>query len=186
MSVRPPAIYAATVPRFVVLLRGINVGTAKRVAMADLRDLLRGLGFIDVRTVLNSGNALVTGPDEEHATRLEVAMRERLGFDVCCVVLTADTVRTIAEGNPFADVATDGSRMTAHILSAEPDPALLTAHDPVALDPARTALGARVIYQWCPDGVLAAPPVGRFAERHLGVAVTARNWNTVRKLYALL
>lgn len=172
--------------RFAVLLRGINVGTAKRVAMADLRDLLDGLGFSAVRTHLNSGNATVAGPDGEHAGRIEAALRERFGFEVRTIVLTAGELRAIVDGNPFAGVATNGSRMMAHVLSAAPDPALLAAHDVVALDPQRAALGPRVIYQWCPDGLLAAPPLGAFAERHLGVTVTARNWNTVTKLDSLL
>lgn len=74
----------------------------------------------------------------------------------------------------------------AHFLSSAPKPELLEAHDPRTLDPHATALGDRVIYQWCPDGVLKAPPVGGYVEKHLGVAVTARNWNTVTKLGALL
>lgn len=172
--------------RFAVLLRGINVGTAKRLAMADLRELLDGLGFSAVRTHLNSGNATVTGTDDDHAPRIEAALRERFGFEVRTVVLTAGELRAIVDGNPFAEVATNGSRMMAHVLSAAPDPALLAAHDVVALDPERAALGPRVIYQWCPDGLLSAPPLAPFAERHLGVTVTARNWNTVTKLDSLL
>lgn len=173
-------------PRFAVLLRGINVGTAKRIAMADLRALLEELGFSDVRTHLNSGNATVAGPDGDHAPRIEDALRERFGFDVAVIVLTADQLHAIVEGHPFADVATNGSRMMAHVLSAAPDPALLAAHDPVEADPGRAALGERVLYQWCPDGILAAPPVGGLAEKHLGVTVTARNWNTITKLDSLL
>ncbi|HSD71146.1 MAG TPA: DUF1697 domain-containing protein, partial [Thermoanaerobaculia bacterium] len=42
--------------RHVALIRGINVGRAKRVAMADLRALVGDLGYGDVRTLLNSGN----------------------------------------------------------------------------------------------------------------------------------
>lgn len=173
---RPAAIYAGRMTRFVVLLRGINVGTAKRVAMADLRELLGELGFTDVRTHLNSGNATVTGPDGEHAPRIEAALRERFGFEVRTVVLTADELRAIVDGNPFADVADDGSRMMAHVLGEPPDPA--DAHDPVAADPRRARLVGRVIYQWCPDGLLAAPPVG-WPDGRL---VTTRNWNTLRKL----
>ena len=74
----------------------------------------------------------------------------------------------------------------AHFLSAAPHPDRLAAHDPRLLDPGRIELGDRVIYQWCPDGLLAAPPAGALAERHLGVTVTARNWNTVTKLAELL
>jgi uncharacterized protein (DUF1697 family) len=177
------------VARYVVLLRGINVGKAKRVAMAELRALLADLGYTDVRTLLNSGNAVVTGPESdpaEQAARLEAAIRERFGMEVRCVVLTADELRAIVEGHPFADVADNGSRMMASILSAPLDRALLAEHDPIALDPERTRLGERVIYQWCPNGVLEAPPVGGFVEKHFGVAVTARNWNTITKLAELL
>ena len=63
---------------------------------------------------------------------------------------------------------------------------LAAAHDPIALDPRNARLGERVIYQWCPNGVLDAPAIGPFAEKHLGVAVTARNWNTVTRLAELV
>jgi uncharacterized protein (DUF1697 family) len=176
-------------PRYVVLLRGINVGKAKRVAMADLRALLGDLGYTDVKTMLNSGNAVLTGDGAapaEHAARIEAAIAERLGLDVRTMVLGAGELRTIVDGHPFADIATNGSRMMANVLSAQPDPALFAQHDPTALDPENSRLGERVIYQWCPDGVLAAPPVAGAAEKDLGVDVTARNWNTITKLADLL
>ena len=87
---------------------------------------------------------------------------------------------------PLGDVATDGSKLLGLFLSAPPAPELLADHDPVSLAPDQVALGDRVIYQWCPDGVLAAPPVAGFVEKHLGVVVTGRNWNTITKLRALL
>jgi uncharacterized protein (DUF1697 family) len=177
------------VPRYVALLRGINVGRAKRVAMADLRELLGELGYTDVRTHLNSGNVVLTGDEAaaaEHGGRIAAAITDRLGLDVRCVVLTNDELCAIVDGHPFADVATDGSRMMAHVLAEAPDPALLAEYDPIALDPDNSRLGERVIYQWCPDGVLAAPPVGGFAQKHLGIPVTARNWNTMTKLAQLI
>jgi len=110
------------VPRFVVLLRGINVGRAKRLAMADLRALLADAGYTDVRTVLNSGNAVVTGPDEPpaaHAARVETAITERTGLDVRVVVLTAGQLHEVAAANPFTDVAlTGGEVMPAALLVA--------------------------------------------------------------------
>ncbi len=175
--------------RYVVLLRGINVGKAKRIAMADLRALLADLGFTEVKTVLQSGNAVVTGPDadpDEHAASVRAGIADRFGMDVRCLVLTGERLRGIVDGHPFADVADNGSRMFAHVLSAAPDPALLAGHDPVALDPEHTRLGDRVLYQWCPDGLLESPAVGTYAEKHLDVSVTARNWNTTTKLADLL
>jgi uncharacterized protein (DUF1697 family) len=175
--------------KFVALLRGINVGANKRIAMADLRELLTGLGFTDVRTLLQSGNAVFTTRStrpETLARRITGAVDEELGLDVGCLVRNSDELRTVIEDNPLGDVATNGSKFMALFLSKEPDPKLLKAHDPRSLAPEEIRLGDRVIYQWCPDGVLAAPAAGGFAEKHLGVTVTGRNWNTVTKLAAML
>jgi uncharacterized protein (DUF1697 family) len=174
---------------FVALLRGINVGPNKRIAMADLRDLLGGLGLTDVRTLLQSGNAVfatrATKP-ERLARRIEEAIDGQFGLDVRCLVRSSDDLQAVIEGNPLGDVATDGSKLMALFLSAAPDPKLVKAHDPRSLAPDEIGLGDRVIYQWCPDGVLAAPPAGEFAEKYLAVTVTGRNWNTVTKLGALM
>ena len=175
--------------RYAALLRGINVGPNKRIAMADLRELLGGLGFTDVQTLLQSGNAVFAtrkAKPEKLAQRIEQATEAQFGLDVRCLVREGDELHALIEGNPLGDVATNGSRLMAHFLSERPDPERLQAHDPRSLAPEEIALGDRVIYQWCPDGVLAAPAAGGFAEKYLGVTVTARNWNTVTKLSALL
>ena len=68
--------------RYVALIRGINVGRAKRVAMADLRTLLAELGYVDVRTILNSGNVVFSGQQQQPSRigkRVEEAMAQRLG-----------------------------------------------------------------------------------------------------------
>ncbi|MBV9923148.1 MAG: DUF1697 domain-containing protein, partial [Pseudonocardia sp.] len=162
-------------PRYAVLLRGINLGSTNKVAMADLRELLADAGFSDVRTHLNSGNVVLTGPSAPTKT-IEEAITERTGLTVPCVVLTAKQLRAIVDGHPFAEVATNGSRMMAHVLGATPDVDKLAAA--LALDPDNTRPGPGVVYQWCPDGLLKAPAV----TQKLGVLVTARNWNTIAKL----
>lgn len=177
------------VARFVALLRGINVGANKRIAMADLRELMTGLGFTDVRTLLQSGNAVFTtrsSKPEALARRITEAIDGRLGLDVGCLVRNGEELQAVVEGNPLGHVATNGSKLMALFLSKEPDPRLLKAHDPRSLAPEDVRLGDRVIYQWCPNGVLAAPAVGGFVEKHLDVTVTGRNWNTVTKLAALV
>jgi uncharacterized protein (DUF1697 family) len=177
--------YPRRVPRYVALLRGINVGRAKRVAMADLRALLGDLGYTDVKTVLNSGNVVLTGaeaPPDEHAARIEAAIAERLGMDVRTVVLTGDELRSVLEGHPFAEIADNGSRMMAYVYLSPVEPARIEGHEVVPQDPDRARLGARAAYQWCPDGLMAAPDVGGYLTEQLGVGVTARNWNTIAKL----
>lgn len=175
--------------RHVALLRGINVGRHQQIAMADLRALLEGLGHADVVTVLRSGNALFTaaGTDARELERdIEQAIAAQLGLTVTCVVRSDEELRAVIAGNPLLHRATDFSKLMAIFLSAAPDPDLLAAHDPSALAPDDIALGDRVVYQWCPDGILAAPAPGTFAERYLGVTATARNWKTVTRLAARL
>jgi uncharacterized protein (DUF1697 family) len=173
--------------RYVALLRGINVGRHKRIAMADLRALLTDLGFTAVRTHLNSGNALFSTaetPPAQLAARITAAIADRLGMDVGCVVLTGAALRAAVDAHPFTSVADDGSRMMAWFCSAPPDPARPALCAALALDPEHARLVDTVLYQWCPDGLLGAPPVAAGIEPP--IVVTARNWNTVTRLVELL
>jgi uncharacterized protein (DUF1697 family) len=182
-------VASSGVTTFVALLRGINVGRNKRVAMAELRALLEGLGYTGVKTVLQSGNAVFDAPARKPAsvaTAIERAITEELGLSVRVLVLTGREVQAVAAGNPLAHFVTNGSRMVVHFLSGEPDPKLLRAHDPLALDPDHARLGPKVVYQWCPDGILQAPEITAGLEKQFGLTVTTRNWNTVGKLAALV
>ncbi|HVS50325.1 MAG TPA: DUF1697 domain-containing protein [Candidatus Dormibacteraeota bacterium] len=175
--------------KYVALVRGINVGRNKRVSMADLRDLLVSLGNADVKTHLQSGNAVFTSRKANPAgleTEIEKGFRNTLGLTIRCLVRTGADLRAVIGGNPFQTEATDGSRMLALFLSQPLDPTLLATLDPRALGADKIRLGERVVYQWCPDGILAAPNVGAYVEKYLKVAVTARNWNTVTRLGELL
>jgi uncharacterized protein (DUF1697 family) len=176
-------------PTYALLIRGINVGGNKRLAMADLRELLTGLGYADVRTLLQSGNAVfhtAKTKQDALATQIEKAIAADLGLTVRCMTRSAAEMLSVIEANPFAEFATEGSKLFAMFLSASPEASHLAEHDPRALDPAGVRLGERVIYQWCPHGLIEAPNVSAFVEKNLKVAVTARNWNTVTKLGAML
>jgi uncharacterized protein (DUF1697 family) len=111
------------------MLRGINVGGHRRIAMADLRALLSRLSFTGVVTLLQSGNAVFHGPDalpDELAARIERAIADEFMMSVRCMVRTGPELRAVIEDNPFADRATQGSRFLALFLSASPDGELLT------------------------------------------------------------
>lgn len=173
--------------RLVALLRGINVGRAKRVAMADLRALVADLGYRDVRTLLNSGNVVFTASGEapgNAAFRIEEALAARLGVRSRITVVTAGELAAAVAENPLLDVAGDPSRLLVAFLA---DPADRPRLEPLLAEdwaPQALALGARVAYLWCPEGVLASrlpEAVGRL----LGDAVTTRNWATVLKLHTL-
>jgi uncharacterized protein (DUF1697 family) len=170
---------------WVLLLRGINLGARNRVAMVDLRALLEGdeVGGQDVRTLLQSGNAVLRARARPDPAALEALLARRTGARAPVVVLSADELRAVAEACPLAPE--DPRRLLVAFLGDptgdRPRLEALTERD---WAPERLALGDRAAYLWLPDGVRNArlpPAVERAAE---GV-VTARNWATVTKLLEL-
>jgi uncharacterized protein (DUF1697 family) len=172
----------------VALLRGINVGRAKRVAMAELRALVEGLGYRGVRTLLNSGNVVFTAPRvaaAAAAARIEKTLAEGLGVASRVTVLTAAELAAAVTGNPLVTDGRDPSRLLVSVLSDPTDRRKLEPLTDEDWTPEALALGPRVAYLWCPEGSLAS----RAAEavgRALRDAVTTRNWATMTKLDALL
>ena len=157
--------------------------------MGDLRKILGRLGHVDVKTYLNSGNVVFTSRSENPrslASEIEKALDGALRMTVKCVIRTDTELSAVIAGNTLVEASTDGSRMLALFLSEHPDPASRATYDPTALDRDHIRVGDRTVYQWCPEGILAAPNVSAFLEKHWKVAVTARNWNTVTKLSALM
>ena len=171
----------------VALIRGINVGRAKRVAMADLRSLIEGLGYGDVRTLLNSGNVVFTasGVAKNAASRIEKALTTRLGVSARVTVLSAAELSRIVAENPLLEIADDHSRLLVAVLNDPADRAQLKPLLKENWEPDALAIGKRAAYLWCHGGLLKS----RLAEtigRVLGAAVTTRNWATISKLHALV
>jgi len=170
----------------VALLRGINVGKAKRIAMADLRALVAELGFGDVKTLLNSGNVVYTATDtepEDAAARIEEAIVAKTGVSSRVTVLTAAEVAEIIDGNPFGDV----ENPSRYLIAVLRDPADRARLEPLTKEDWGTyslALGRRVAYMWCRDGGLESR-LPDAVNRLLGDRATARNWATMLKLRAL-
>ena len=172
----------------VALIRGINVGKAKRVAMADLRALMEKLGYGDPRTLLNSGNVVFdAGRDApgKVAARVEQGMAAKLKVSARVTVLTAADFATVVEENPLGSVADDPSRLLVAFLTDLPDRKRLEPLARQTWKPEALGLGSRAAYLWCPAGIIES----RLAEavgRVLGEATTTRNWATVTKIQALV
>jgi len=177
-----------TKARQVALIRGINVGRAKRVAMADLRALMEGLGYRDCRTLLNSGNIVFTagsGDPGRMAARIERAMAATIGVSARVIVLSGADLSTVVRENPLSKVASDPTRLFVAFLGQSADRARLTPLTQQSWKPEALALGTHAAYLWCPAGILQSRltvAVGRV----LGEATTTRNWATVTKLQALV
>lgn len=173
--------------RLVVLLRGINVGRNKRVAMADLRGLLTGLGYSNVQTILQSGNAVITCPSgmvPAAAATIERAIADDLGVQCSVMVRKAAEIEATIATDPFGTVATDGSRYLVGFLAGDPAPHAAAFIAAIDVPPDRISLVGREVYLWCPTGVLDSPLAKLGWEKAVGLPVTVRNWNTVAKIAA--
>ena len=171
----------------VALLRGINVGTAKRVAMADLRGVMTGLGYADVRTLLNSGNVVFTAPPRsgDPSKRIQQEIENRLGVSSRVTVLTAAELEVAMRGNTLLKVASHPSRLLVGALATRDDRSRLEPLTRKRWGLERLALGERVCYLWCPDGIIKSPLMKEVG-RALGDAITSRNWSTMQKLRGLV
>lgn len=176
-----------TTKRYIALLRGVNVGRAKRIAMADLRKLIADLGYGHVRSVLNSGNVVFSGPDKPHervAAEIEDALVLKLGVASRTLVLACHELDEIIAFNPLLDLATDHARLLTFILAGPHSRQAIEALCGQDWHPGAVALGERAAYVWCPGGILDSTAAAALGKQ-LGDATTARNWATLSKLHAL-
>jgi uncharacterized protein (DUF1697 family) len=181
-------------PRYLALLRGINVGGRNKVAMADLREIAASLGHTDVATYIQSGNLVFASkktPEATLARQLEKAIADRLDVSPAVVVLSAAGLAEAIAANPFPDVA---NPRYLHAVFRQED---FTADGLAAVDAARKRAGGKIgqdeavvvgrtLYLSTPDGYGRSELAVQLSRSSAQAAGTARNWATVTKLMAML
>lgn len=174
--------------RYAVLLRGINVGKARRIGMADLRELLTAEGYRNVATLLQSGNVVLDADQsrDELGPAIEQAIEARFGFAVDVILRSQDELARVVATNPLRDVATDGSMHVVVFLAEPPTSPVDAALEGIDLGEDRYAVDGTEMYIWCPDSLLNSPVMTALGKAKGGPSATVRNWNTVEKLHALM
>jgi uncharacterized protein (DUF1697 family) len=173
-----------TVARYVALLRGINVGGHRRLPMADLRDLLTGLGYTDVATYVQSGNAVLDAATDDAgavAAAVSAAIRDRFALEVPTVVRSAERMRAVVAANPLE--VPDPARFLV-LFATEPfDTAALRALDLSAHPRERLAVTDTEAYVF--DGGREGIRFAKLPDvvaGHTAGTTTARNWRTVLRM----
>jgi uncharacterized protein (DUF1697 family) len=175
----------------IALLRGVNVGN-NALRMEHLREMLTGLGFADVRTYLQSGNALFSaqGAPDSLAAAIERAVSEATRLPVSVVVRTPAQLKRVIAANPFLNEE-DGEAKAMHkmlhvtFLAAAAPKAGVVALDRIQAGGDRCHVAAAEVYLCCPNGYGRSKLNNAALERALGVRATTRNWNTVTALCAM-
>lgn len=176
--------------KYVALLRGINVGAAKSISMAELARVFGELGFTGVKTLLRSGNVVFetdAALQADAASVIEAAVLAATGVHSSVLVFDRDRFVAIAEANPLTSVGVDGSKLFVTFLSSPSalSPVTIEEPDAATLLPEILRLGDGAVYQWFPEGSMQTK-VPKSFWKQFQAPLTARNWNTVTKLVGLL
>ncbi len=171
-------------PVHVALLRGINLGPNRRLPMADLRALLTGAGYEDVRTYVQSGNIVLAGPGKaaDVERELQKLITERFGFEVPVIVRSRAQLARIVAGDPIEGGAQDPKHYVVTFLAEKPSAGAIARLRELARESEQLMTSGREIYTWHPDGQARSKMAVALTAKGLGANATARNWTTVTTL----
>lgn len=167
--------------KYIVLLRGVNVGGKNLLPMKILKNYLLEAGFEHVETYIQSGNIILTAPNNPDAIVGEIIER-KFGFKAEVLALADTVFRESLKQNPYKD--NEAKSVHFYFCSQTPE------FDKSKLEALSSAteeycLINRVFYLYAPDGIGRSKLAAKL-EKLLGVATTARNLNTVNKIDQLL
>jgi uncharacterized protein (DUF1697 family) len=181
-------------PRYLALLRGINVGGHNKVVMADLRAIAADLGYADVATYIQSGNLVFTCPDADPAglaDALEAEIAGRLSVRSAVVVVSAPDLTQVIADNPFPAAANPKYLHAVFRRDAFDEDgiaavaaAVRRSRESGSKDDA--VVVGRTLYMHTPDGLGRSELAAQLARTKVQSAGTARNWATVTRLMAML
>ncbi|MFN0250360.1 MAG: DUF1697 domain-containing protein [Kofleriaceae bacterium] len=170
---------------WIVLLRGINVGGHGVLPMKRLVELMEKAGCLNVRTYIQSGNAVCTSKIATASTlaqKIGKAILAAQGFEPKVMVLSLADFAAAAKANPYPTKVPTALHL--FFLAAPPADPSLAALEPFKLASEKYTLDGRTLYFYTPDG-FGTSKLASKVENLAKVDTTARNWNTVEALLAL-
>lgn len=169
---------------YIALFRGINVGGRNTLPMKELVGVLEELGARNVRTYIQSGNALFVGAEKDTSRlskKISSEIKVRCGFEPHVLLLELEDFERAIRKNPFPEAATDPKTLHAGFLASVPQKPNLSMLESLKSDSERYRLIDKVFYLHAPEGI-GRSKLAAHAERGLGVPMTVRNWRTVKKI----
>lgn len=168
------------------LLRGINVSGQKIIKMEELRRCLEGVGFINVRTYIQSGNVFVTSAEADGnrvANQIREAILNSFGYDVPVLIIGKEDLQACLDRNRFLDEeGVDLKKLYVSFISAEVPDQMVLQLNLNFIEPDKIQLDGRRIYLKYHSSPANTKLDNKWIEKSMNVISTTRNWNTVNKL----
>jgi uncharacterized protein (DUF1697 family) len=175
-------------PVYIALFRGINVGGSNTLPMVELVEILSSLGGEDIKTSIQSGNAVFLYPGGDAAglaEKISRAVEQRRGFTPQVLILNPENLERAMAGNPFSQAVSDPSSLHLGFLAAKPINVDMDKLESLKAESEQFHLTADVFYLFAPDGV-GRSRLAAGVEKILDVPMTDRNWKTVCKIKELV
>lgn len=172
-------------PKYIALLKGINVGGHKKVSMAELREILTKEGFQNVQTYIQSGNVVLQSSEKtaEVEDKIQKSIMAHFGFDVSVIVKLREELQTIFDASPFSKDKKENSYFI--MLNKIPGRELLKEVESISFENEEVIIKKDALYFHSSAGYGNAKFNMTVYERKLKVFGTARNYNTMVKLLSL-
>ncbi|MDQ6705350.1 MAG: DUF1697 domain-containing protein [Acidobacteriota bacterium] len=170
----------------VSMLRGVNVGSHKRMKMDALRGVYEALGLQAPQTYVQSGN-VIFGTEQQDLVqltkRIEDGIERSFGFRPTVVVRTCSELRGVIARNPFAlRSGIEPSKLLVIFFAADPGPGARSKILGLYPDTEEFATHGRELYIYFPDGMARPKLSPAIVEKTLKTSGTARNWNSVSRM----
>jgi uncharacterized protein (DUF1697 family) len=172
---------------YIALLRGVNVGGKNALPMKELVAVLEDLGSRNVKTYIQSGNAVFESKEKDASRlskKIKVEIKQRRGFEPHVLLLEVEDFEKVIKKNPFPEVKTDPRALHAGFLASAPENPNLKTLESLKRDSERFHLIDKVFYLHAPEGV-GRSKLAANAEKLLGVPMTDRNWRTVCEIWEM-
>lgn len=173
--------------KYIVLLRGINVGGRNKLPMADLRELLRKNGYHNITTYIQSGNIILSSNNNANTinNHIKDLLHKTFNYTIAVITLTVAEINACFTNNPFLDTENDGKFLHVTFLNNAPSKALIPLLNINTQANETYKIIDKFVYLYTPDGFAKTKFTNTQFEKKLNTEATTRNWKTVGKLVAL-
>lgn len=174
--------------RYVVLLRGVNVGGSNKLPMKSLAALVEACGAQEVRTYIQSGNVVLRATPAVVKTlpaRIEAAILEQHGFNAPTVMRSGAALQKILEENPYTKEGVEEEAQLILFLRERRSKQAVATLDPGRWLPDRFVVAGQEVYAHYPQGIGKSKMTNAYFDSRLNTLSTGRNLRTLRQLLAM-